>query len=91
MINDSNSQNQNGTDKAVDRDYFRQGRKEVEALVPGEAMKILDVGCGEGILGKRLLDRRNEPLPTLKRFHFEPERSDAIELTCIISMVSSKG
>ena len=57
MINDSNKQNQKGTGNAVDSDYYRQGRKEVEALVPGEAMRILDVGCGEGILGKRLLDR----------------------------------
>lgn len=57
MINDSNSQNQKGTEKTVDRDYYRQGRQEVEALVPNDAMRILDIGCGEGILGKRLLDR----------------------------------
>lgn len=57
MINYSNSENQKGIDKAVDREYFRQGRKEVEALVPEEAMRILDVGCGEGILGKMLLDK----------------------------------
>jgi len=57
VINDSTSHNQKGIDKAIDRDYFRQVRKEVEALVPGEAMRILDVGCGEGILGKRLLDK----------------------------------
>ena len=56
MINDTRSQTQNGLDKAVDREYFRQGRKEVETLVPEEAMRILDVGCGEGILGKSLLD-----------------------------------
>lgn len=53
----SSVQNQKGTDEAIGRDYFRQGRREVEALVPVEAMRILDVGCGEGILGKRLLDR----------------------------------
>lgn len=57
MINDSNSHNQKVIDKVVDRDYFRQGRKEVEVLVPEEAMRILDVGCGEGILGKSLLDK----------------------------------
>src|SRR3990170_2409074 len=56
VINDTRSQTQNGLDKAVDREYFRQGRKEVETLVPEEAMRILDVGCGEGILGKSLLD-----------------------------------
>ena len=36
-------------------DYFRQERREVEAIIPGDAKRILDVGCGEGILGKRLL------------------------------------
>jgi len=36
-------------------DYFRQERRDVEALIPKDALKILDVGCGEGILGRRLL------------------------------------
>lgn len=57
MNKDTKGPDQCGTDKAVDSDYYRQARKEVEALVPVEAMRILDVGCGEGILGKRLLDR----------------------------------
>jgi len=60
VINDTRSQTQNGLDKTVDREYFRQGRKEVETLVPEEAMRILDVGCGEGILGKRLLEKGAE-------------------------------
>ncbi len=38
-------------------DYFSQERRDVEAIIPEEAMRILDVGCGEGILGKRLLDK----------------------------------
>lgn len=37
--------------------YYRQERREVEALVPEECLRILDVGCGEGTLGKRLLER----------------------------------
>jgi starch synthase len=43
-------------DATVD-DYYRQERKDVEALIPGNAQHILDVGCGEGILGKRLLEK----------------------------------
>ncbi len=38
-------------------DYYRQERREVEALIPQNTMKVLDVGCGEGIFGKRLLER----------------------------------
>ncbi len=38
-------------------DYFRQERKDVEALIPDNALRILDVGCGEGILGRRLLEK----------------------------------
>ncbi len=42
--------------EACKSEYFRQERKDVEAVVPKDAMRILDVGCGEGILGRRLLD-----------------------------------
>ncbi|MBI5098519.1 MAG: glycosyltransferase [Nitrospirae bacterium] len=38
-------------------DYYRQERREVEALIPKNTIKVLDVGCGEGIFGKRLLER----------------------------------
>lgn len=38
-------------------DYFRQERREVEALIPNNAMRVLDVGCGEGVLGKRLSEK----------------------------------
>jgi 2-polyprenyl-3-methyl-5-hydroxy-6-metoxy-1,4-benzoquinol methylase len=38
-------------------DYFRQERRDIEAIIPEDAMRILDVGCGEGMLGKRLLQK----------------------------------
>ncbi|RJQ13373.1 MAG: glycosyltransferase [Nitrospiraceae bacterium] len=38
-------------------EYYRQERREVEALIPEDAVKILDVGCGEGILGRILLEK----------------------------------
>lgn len=38
-------------------DYFRQERKEIDLLIPEGTLKVLDVGCGEGILGKRLLEK----------------------------------
>ncbi len=42
------------------RDYFRQERKDVEAIIPDSARKILDLGSGAGLLGKRLLQRGAE-------------------------------
>ncbi|MFQ5330078.1 MAG: glycosyltransferase [Thermodesulfobacteriota bacterium] len=41
----------------VESDYYRQDRRDVELLIPEGARRILDVGCGEGVLGKRLLER----------------------------------
>jgi len=38
-------------------DYYRQERREIEAIVPDSAERILDVGCGEGVLGKSLLNK----------------------------------
>ncbi len=38
-------------------DYFRQERRDVETLIPSGVKRILDVGCGEGLLGRRLLEK----------------------------------
>jgi glycosyltransferase involved in cell wall biosynthesis/SAM-dependent methyltransferase len=37
--------------------YYRQERREIEAIVPAGASRIMDVGCGEGMLGRILLER----------------------------------
>lgn len=37
--------------------YHEQAREEVAALVPREAKRILDVGCGAGVLGRALRER----------------------------------
>jgi GT2 family glycosyltransferase/radical SAM superfamily enzyme YgiQ (UPF0313 family)/Tfp pilus assembly protein PilF/cyclopropane fatty-acyl-phospholipid synthase-like methyltransferase len=39
--------------------YYRHSRKEVLAAVPADAVTILDVGCGAGILGKLLKERNS--------------------------------
>ncbi len=38
-------------------DYYRQKRSDIEALIPNGAMKVLDIGCADGTLGKRLLEK----------------------------------
>ncbi|MDX9714333.1 MAG: glycosyltransferase [Dissulfurispiraceae bacterium] len=41
-------------------DYYSQPREEVITLVPESARKILDIGCGEGVLGEALLSQGAE-------------------------------
>jgi len=38
-------------------DQICRNRTEIEALVPAGARKVLDLGCGTGLLGKSLLSR----------------------------------
>ncbi|MCC6443903.1 MAG: class I SAM-dependent methyltransferase [Armatimonadetes bacterium] len=38
-------------------EYYRQFRPEVAALVPEGCGRVLDVGCGVGVLGKRLKEQ----------------------------------
>ncbi len=40
--------------------YYSQSRTDIEQLIPQNAKRILDIGCGEGILGKRLLSKGAE-------------------------------
>ena len=46
-----------GEGGAADRSYYRQERREVEAMIPAGASRILDIGCGEGALGRALLEK----------------------------------
>lgn len=38
-------------------EYYSQSREDIESLIPLSVSRVLDIGCGEGILGKRLLER----------------------------------
>jgi|GEM_PF-589055 len=44
-------------DAPKDRKYFQQERREIEAMIPAGASRILDIGCGEGMLGRILLQK----------------------------------
>ncbi|MCL1925808.1 MAG: class I SAM-dependent methyltransferase [Syntrophorhabdaceae bacterium] len=45
-------------ESAPDRSYYRQSRPDIEAMIPVRALRILDIGCGEGVLGRNLLKKR---------------------------------
>ena len=40
-----------------DRSYYRHPRRDVGAMIPEGASRILDIGCGEGALGRTLLEK----------------------------------
>ncbi|MHB1011316.1 MAG: methyltransferase domain-containing protein [Desulfobacteria bacterium] len=44
-----------GKEASKDPGYFQKERREIEAIIPAGASRILDVGCGEGMLGRILL------------------------------------
>lgn len=50
-----NPGDEEGQGKSKDPGYFRKERREIEAIVPAGASRILDIGCGEGMLGRILL------------------------------------
>ncbi len=43
----------------MSEEYFAQSRTEMLPYIPVSAVKILDVGCGEGIFGKQLILKNN--------------------------------
>jgi 2-polyprenyl-3-methyl-5-hydroxy-6-metoxy-1,4-benzoquinol methylase len=43
-----------------DEGYYAQSRDDVMSLIPPEARTILDVGCGKGILGRKLSTRERK-------------------------------
>lgn len=40
--------------------YYQHLRQEIVLVVPADAIKILDVGCGSGILGKALKEQNRK-------------------------------
>jgi 2-polyprenyl-3-methyl-5-hydroxy-6-metoxy-1,4-benzoquinol methylase len=52
--------------------YFSQPRSDVAALIPREARKVLDVGCGFGALGRLLIAQRGCTVHGIER---NPEAS----------------
>ena len=38
--------------------YYESAREDIVSLIPREAMRVLDVGCGFGLMGKRLKQER---------------------------------
>lgn len=39
--------------------YYESTREDIIALIPSNVRRLLDVGCGFGLMGKRLKDERN--------------------------------
>ena len=48
-----------GKNPQTNTSYYGYARPEIQALVSRMAKKILDIGCGAGVLGKALKDRQN--------------------------------
>ena len=57
-------------------DYYRQPRRDVAALVPADAVRILDVGCGFGALGRCLKETRRCQVSGIER---NPEAARHLE------------
>ncbi|MGB5749031.1 MAG: glycosyltransferase, partial [Desulfobacterales bacterium] len=47
-----------GKNQQTNKSYYGYARPEIQALVSPKAKKILDIGCGAGVLGKELKDRQ---------------------------------
>jgi len=47
--------------------YYSMGRTELLPLIPETAKRVLDVGCGEGILGEQILHRGAEEVVGIEK------------------------
>lgn len=73
----------------IDLNYYMHPRNEIVQLVPIEARKILDVGCGAGVTGLELMNRQscqlfgielNEIAASIAKSHYEKVYEEDIEM-----------
>ena len=67
----------NGLRKMDKNGYYGSEREDIIALIPESAKRILDVGCGFGLMGKRIKEKRNSA--EVVGLEAEPNAADIAE------------
>lgn len=70
-------------------DYYRQPRLDVAALIPADAVRILDVGCGFGALGKCLRETRRCQVSGIERNPEAARHLEGLYVTYVIGDVET--